>query len=174
MTVTLHLGVIDISYLTVNSSAELRQHRWLRKAKPWEHSKWNPSSGQTTGSVAELLEAKYHIMQTFAEQLHPDVISTAVEEAVRGKVENLMMGAPGGEYDSPFERLDLSRIEEAFRDSIDNREYDGVLSGVPTQAAQRGINHRLKRPYSKQNLERPSFFDTGTYHASMRAWLSDE
>jgi hypothetical protein len=45
------------------------------------------------------------------------------------------------------------------------------LRGVPTKAALKGINHRLRHPYRKSNPRRPSFVDTGLYVASFRAWM---
>ncbi len=62
-------------------------------------------------------------------------------------------------------------LGDAFRIFIDQKELDGVIPGVPTQAALRGVNHRLMRPYAKSNPVRPSFKDTGLYEASFRAWV---
>ena len=138
----LHLGVIDVPY----------------------------SSRQTTGDVAEILEARYGIMEKFVE-LHQDDVAAAVDEAVRGKLENLLMGGPSG--DLLFAEGDLSEVEELFREMLDKEELNGVVPGVPTAASLKGVNHRLRRPYVKRG-PRPSFIDTGLYQASMRAWVEED
>jgi hypothetical protein len=38
-------------------------------------------------------------------------------------------------------------------------------------AAQMGVNHRKKKPYSSKNEARPAFIDTGLYVASFRAMI---
>jgi hypothetical protein len=47
------------------------------------------------------------------------------------------------------------------------------IPGVPTQAALKGISHRLKHPYRKSNPRRPSFVDTGEYMRSAAFWIDD-
>ena len=102
-----------------------------------------------------------------------DTVIPALEDAMRVKLENLLLGAPV-DIDAPlFNEGDLSAIEERFRRFIDDRELDGRVSGVPTQAALKGVNHRLKHPYAKSNPSRPSFLDTGLYQANARVWISE-
>lgn len=151
----LHLGVVDIPY----SGAPSRHRR-----------KGNVASGtQTTGDVAGWLEDKYHVMEHFYEQ-RQDVVVAAVEDSVQGAVESLLMGA-SFKID-PFGSA-TSKIEGEFREFLSSREIESVgYPGVPTKAAQRGVNHRLRHPYRRANPRRPSFVDTALYQASFRAWVS--
>lgn len=140
----LHLGVTDIPYA---------------------------NGKETTGDVATILEAKYHVMELFVEELGHDVIGKAFEESAKNAVEDLFSGAPAASLSLTLDATE--EIQTAFRIFIDQRELDGVVPGVPTQAALKGVNHRLKRPSVKGNPERPSFKDTGLYQASMRAWTEE-
>lgn len=67
MTVTLHLGVLDVPYV--------------------EHK------GLTTGDVAEFIEAKYGLLEAFA-GAHLQEIADDMAEGVAGAIENLLLGAP--------------------------------------------------------------------------------
>jgi hypothetical protein len=128
-------------------------------------------AGVTTGDVAEILESKYSIMQTFVDTIGQDAIAKALERSVVNAVENVMMGAPTAGLSLTAEGE--GEIDEAFRTFLEQQEMDGRVAGVPTAAALAGVNHRLAHPYSKDNPERPSFVDTGTYSASFRAWIED-
>lgn len=64
-----------------------------------------------------------------------------------------------------------SKIEDRFKQMLSTRELDSLgFPGIPTAAAQRGVNHRFKHPYKKR-AARPSFIDTGTFQASAKAWV---
>lgn len=154
MPLTLHLGVIDLPYANAP-----RKHR--SKAK---------SGTQTTGDVATFIEADYALMETFYERHAEDVVEPALMDAVDGAFEDLLSGAP----------LDVSvfgtaegKIDDAFRKSLDAREYDGIIPGVETQAAADGVDHRKKHPYAKR-AARPSFVDTGLYQANFKSWVDTE
>lgn len=189
---TLHLGVIDIPYsVNIPEAARRVVHR-THKNGTVETFTAAPSGGETTGDVAEILEAKYHVMEVFAEDLGLDLIAKALENSAAGAIESLLNGA-GTQGFSDFShvedaslraRLESSNtpslsltleaedeIAAAFRHFLDQREMDGVVPGVATGAAKKGVNHRLKHPYVKSNKERPSFVDTGTYQASFKAWV---
>ena len=141
---TLHLGVIDQPYRT-----ETRKARAI-----------------TTGQVAQILEGKYDLMQTFA-RVHEATIESALEGSLTGALEALFMGRQV----DPWGR-GMQAIQSKFRDFISSGEAERVgIPGTPTKAAQRGVNHRLRHPYRKSNPPRPSFRDTGLYMASMRAWI---
>jgi hypothetical protein len=114
--------------------------------------------------VATILEEKYHIMQIFAEVHMEDVIVPAVANALEGSLETMLMGGPVEDinYGSA-----LSTIEASFKAFLSNREMETIgYPGVPTAAALRGVNHRMKQPY-----KRPSFVDTGLYSANFKAWV---
>ena len=154
MPLTLNFGVIDIPY----SQAPKSRRR-----------KSGSTPNVTTGDVAGFIEDKYALMETFYELHADDVIVPALEDAIDGAFEDLLAGAPLGA--SIFGTAE-GKIDEAFRKSLDAKEYDGVIPGVETQAAARGVNHRLKRPYMKR-ASRPSFIDTGLYQADFRSWVDE-
>lgn len=148
----LHLGVTDIPY--AQAPRALRAKR--------------VSGTQTTGDVAQWIENKYGLMQAFYDA-NADFVSDRVADSVAGAVESMMMGAPFSI--DPFGSA-TSKIEERFKDFLTNREAEALgISGVPTMAALRGVNHRLKRPYDRSNPRRPSFIDTALYQASFKAWV---
>lgn len=137
----IHLGVTDIPYATKGHSI-------------------------TTGAVAQILEDRYGLFSAFV-AMHEKVIQHDIENALRGSLENMIVrGAPSK---VPLATA-LSDIEELFRDAISMQSYDFKLPGVPTQAALRGVNRRMKRPYVRRG-PRPSFRDTGTLMNSFRAWV---
>lgn len=124
------------------------------------------NSGATTGDVAEILEAKYHVMEHFYEA-HKEDIARNLEESLSDAIEAVMMGAPS---QNPF-LAGASEIETRFRHFLSQREMDSLgYPGIPTKAAQKGVSHRFKHPYAKR-APRPSFIDTGLYEQSFRAWL---
>ena len=160
---TLHLGVVDIPY----GNAYASQRSQGAKALP----SGTGTSTVTTGDVARSLEKRYGIMAMFVE-LHGQEISDEMAEVLRDHLENLLMGAPDAGMDALFAEGSLGAVEQVFREMLDKRELDGQVLGVPTGAAMAGVDHRLQHPYAKRG-PRPSFIDTGTYQASMRAWVED-
>lgn len=124
-------------------------------------------SSLTTGDVAEILEEEYSVMGAFF-QAHREEIIGAVSRSVEGALESMMMGRRVDTWGSATQL-----IQREFRRFISSREAEQVgIPNVPTLAAIRGVNHRLKHPYAKRNPRRPSFRDTGLYMASFRAWVS--
>lgn len=123
-------------------------------------------SATSTGDVAEILEAKYGVMQAFY-RAHQSEITQGISESLRDAFEALASGHvidPWG--------ASMQSIQTQFRDFISSGQAERVgIPGTPTAAALRGVNHRLKHPYRKSNPRRPSFRDTGLYMASMRAWV---
>lgn len=119
----------------------------------------------TTGDVAEWLEDKYEVMGRFVE-LYADDIAKSVESSLAGALESLMQGAPATL--NPFGTA-MGEIETLFKFTyLDKEEIaETGASGVPTEAAKRGVNHRMKL---KRGPKRPSFVDTGQYQTTMKAW----
>lgn len=155
---TLNLGVVDVAYSDGDKAS-------------------------TTGEVAGYLEAEYHIMRTFLE-LYEDQIGDFLADAMAGEIESLAQGKPPIAFGSTDVTTKLGdrvltgvsvngRIEEAFRDFLDSREWKQT-SGQGVDAADAGVNHRKKKPYSNKNKARPEFVDTGLYQASFRAWLDSK
>jgi hypothetical protein len=145
----IHLGVIDL---------------------PYQEFSMGPTKGgkverATTGDVAEWLEDKYEVMGRFVE-LHADDIAKSIENSLAGALNSLMQGAPATL--NPFGTA-MSDIETLFKFTyLDKEEIVGTgAEGVPTAAAKKGVNHRLKL---KRGAKRPSFIDTGQYQTTMKAW----
>ncbi|HEX7911786.1 MAG TPA: hypothetical protein VF534_27345 [Paraburkholderia sp.] len=154
--VTLNLGVVDVAYSDGDGAT-------------------------TTGDVAGYLEAEYHVMRTFLE-LHEGEIGDFLADAMAGEIESLAQGKPlvafGGKDvtthlgDRVLEGQSVNgRIEEAFRDFLDDGEWQRV-SGQTIDAAEQGVSQRKKQPNKKRSA-RSAFVDTGLYQASFRAWLSN-
>ncbi len=152
MTITLHLGVADVPYV----------------------DKGTPSNkGLTTGDLAEILEAKYHIMETFY-HLHETDIANAIAESGKNALEAILSGAPATL--DPWGAA-TSEIDLMFNRAIDMKEFDGVIPGVPTKASLEGTSARFKkiRPgkknRSKKRGVRPSFQFSGQYEAAFKSWV---
>lgn len=162
---TLSLGVQDVPYQGPPIPGERpRRPGRVALAKP-------PASPRTTTTydVARYLENRYSLFSLFSVFRGKD-FTDALEEAVAGKLETLLMGGPASS-DALLGEGELAAIESAFRGFLDNREMDGRAPGVPTAASLRGVNHRLMRPYAKSNPARPSFIDMGILQAHFRAWM---
>lgn len=164
---TLNLGVIDLPY--ANPPKRTRTPK-AKKGKANKPIKLKAASGtQTTGDVAEYLEKDYGVMQTFYDAKE-EQIAKAFESSVASALENLMLGSPA--IGNPFAEAQ-DEIEAMFKHFLSSQEVEHAgIPGVPTQAAQNGVNHRLKHPYAKGNPRRPSFIDTGLYMANFKAWVS--
>lgn len=147
---SIHLGVIELPY---SHSIDLGKSK---------------SSGKeitsSTGQVAEILESKYKVMQTFF-KLHEEEIIHELEDALQGSFESLLMGAPPPS--NPF-AAGTEKVEELFQRFLSNKEMDGLADGVPTKASLDGISHRFKS--GKGPKPRPSFIDTGLYQSSFKCW----
>lgn len=125
----------------------------------------------TTGDVAEILEAKYHIFEHFW-QLHQGEIISELTEAITGAFESSMMGAPPP--NDPHAAA-TNEIEKLFNTFLDSRELDTLgIPGIPTAASLGGKSSRFKQKQKKGRRSRPSFIDTGLLEASMTAWVSSE
>jgi hypothetical protein len=155
----LHLGVLDLPYADAQSFKE------IRRKKP----KQMPRGPITTGDVAEILEAKYGILQFFYAR-YGNEIRDEVLASFEKAIESVELGAPVT-LDAFGEAA--AKIEDRFRNFLSNREMDGLVIGVPTEAAKLGHSKRFKRS-SKRRPPRPSFIDTGLYEGSFRAWADDE
>jgi hypothetical protein len=117
----------------------------------------------TTGEVAEILEEKYHIMETFW-NLHGAEIIEDHSEALSGAFEGLLQGSP---VSPNVFAAGNAETEARFQKFIDMKEMDALgIAGVPTRASILGINSRMK---SKRTPGRPSFQDTSLFENSFVA-----
>ncbi len=145
----LNLGVFDVAYTA--------------EPTPTGRRKKKSAGSVTTGDVAEILEAKYGIMQYFFDN-HADAIAELVAQRVAGQLENMMMGAPPPTVDEVL----LDKIMDMFKHFLDSEEMRGA--GIPTAAAMKGASKRFKR---RRGPPRPSFIDSGQFQAAFAAWLSN-
>jgi len=159
----LHLGVIDIPYVKPPIQKKVAKAKRGKSNKPVKQS--TGSGTQSTGDVAGWLEKKYGVMQTFVDMQMP-AIAAELENALAGALENMMMGAPP--TGNPFASAE-SNITQMFKTFLAEGEIEHAgIPGVPTAAALRGVNHRLK---VNRGSPRPSFIDTGLYQNSFIAWI---
>jgi hypothetical protein len=167
----LHLGFEDYAYhARYGLSSPLTQAVKRRAPKVMTRSQQVYGEGKTTVEVANELESKYHIVETFWE-IEQDKFVEVLEDAFAEDIEEVMqmdrIPKAGGISDK-----ETDKIEAKFRSSLSNQRFDGVISGVPTLAAQRGVSHLRQHPYARRG-PRPSFIDTGMYMRSFRAWVED-
>jgi hypothetical protein len=146
---TLHLGEIDQPYQQPSG------RRPSRRAAP-----------ATTFEVAEILEAKYHVMQAFYD-VNQQQIADDLADGLKNAADALMMGA--SPTLDPFGSA-TGKIETAFKQFLDTKVMDRLgIPGVPTKASLLGISHRFKN--RRGTPGRPSFVDTGLFLASFRSWV---
>lgn len=142
MSMKLHLGVNDLPYATKDAIS--------------------------TGSVAEILEAKYHIMEVFYE-LHQQEIADALTNGIQGSLETLLMSGKANPRDL-LNSSGTSQIVDLFHQFLLSGEVEKMgIPGVPTKAAIDRKSSRFKKKRGPN--KRPSFVDTGTYESSFQAWL---
>jgi len=153
----LALGVLDVAYSDANGGG-----------------------AKTTGDVAQILEGRYAVIETFYES-RKDKIAEWMAEAISDEIDHIVNGRrPNRE---PLAGA-MEQIEAEFRAFLDANEMAHLVAGFTdyerdyfisktggfTGAASRGVNHRLKNPYSSENPARVAFVDTGLYQQSFRAW----
>ena len=166
---TLHLGVLDFPYQPSQSTTPQPKKAPKRPGRSRVHKRHAKKyQNISTGDVAEILEAKYHIFEVFFREHEAD-IAKDIENSLGGAIESLLMGGPV--------RLDAfgsatSSIEARMKKFIADSEMEHLgYPGVPTGAALRGVDHRKKHPYAKR-AARPSFLDTTTFQGSMKSWVT--
>lgn len=153
---TLNLGVIVMPYA------------YDTKAKGKGKKKKAASRSITTAEVADLLEDKYHLMETFYEAYKKDIVKN-ITESLAGSIESLVMGAPA--HADPF-AAGTQQIAEQFKQFILSGEAERLgIPGTPTKAALKGVSHRKAHPYAKANPPRVSFYDTGMYVDNFMSWI---
>jgi len=119
-------------------------------------------SSANTFQVATWMEEKYSLFSKFAE-IEADSIAIHLETYIEGEMENML------KFDvAPKQIHFIDKITKDFQDFIDLEKLAGVVPGVPTGAALKGTNRRLKL---KHGPRRPSFQDTGTMEASLLTWI---
>ena len=127
------------------------------------------SGATTTGEVAEILEAKYHVMRVFAE-LHGQDMADAITKDLANSMDALLNGEKISKV--PLQSA-MNQIESDFRDYLSADEWQKT-TGQAIAAAQNGVSHRFKNKNNvpskgKVRGARPAFIDTGLYQRSFRA-----
>lgn len=179
MTLTLHLGVLDAPYDAPKKPKKIaKPSTRVRKGAKIKKGDLIGGETQTTGDVAQILEDKYHVMESFYE-VHQREIAQQLEKSLTNILEGVLQGVAPLTSNVFGEGED--QIKKAFSKFLSEGEMETLgYPGVPTAASgktskrQGGINHRLRKPYSKNNPERPSFIDTGEYEAHFKAWVDGE
>ena len=133
----------------------------------------------TTGDVARRLEGGYRLFSQFYEINEAEILNAVADSLFNNCLDILATGKSGLDFRGANSKLtnrmkkwiSTSETEETMQQIKPNRP-------IPTRAALRGVNHRLKRPYGKwkkhafgkafiRNARRPSFRDTGKLGAAI-------
>jgi hypothetical protein len=160
----LHLGVHNVPY-----AAQFTERPPAKRQRTFSKAQQGYGAGKTTGDIALILESKYNIMHKFYELEKRNIIST-LSKSIHGSIKNILMGQPPGIL--PTAEV-MEVIKTKFKENLSLQRYDGMISGVPTAAALRGVSHRFKKPYAKR-ASRPSFIDSGLYQSSFTAWMTEK
>jgi|SRR6185312_157237 len=170
----LHLGVLDIPYPERQPAPRAVAKRRPRGGVRWRPPTRGSTAGKTTGDIAEIIEGRYGIFSMFT-LLHGADIEEKLAEVYEAKLERLLLGGPAAAASAEFDTGDfageVSVLEGIFKKALDDQEFNGRGPGIPTRAAQHGVNHRLARPSVRGNPARPSFIDTGLLQSSLKIWV---
>ena len=168
------LGVIEVAYEnegvtppTPKMTKKGRVHRGTAKrlARQYQTGQVTPDGPNTTVSVAQALQDRYHLFDVFYEQNEND-IAGAVIHSLEGALEDLYAGAPAHD---PFAEAG-GEIEQGFRQWLLIGAIEELgIEGVPTKASIERKSSRFKGGIGPS--ERPSFVDTGTLELSLKAWI---
>lgn len=166
MALTLHLGVAELPYATHVPESGRRVISRLRKGGSPETFTAAPAGAETTGDIASILEAKYHVIEIFYQE-NQQAIADLVAESMAGALETLMM--TGQPTSDPLAQA-YADIQKLFKNFILSGAIEKLgYPGIPTKAALEGVQTSLKL---KKGPRRPSFKDTGLYMGSFMSWGS--
>ena len=131
-----------------------------------------PVSDLTTYQVGKIIEAEYGLFSQFYE-LNKQFIGDEVAKHIVDMPLQESMGAPAtGE-------IFLDAVRKKLQTMLETRQFDGLLSGVPTKAALTGYS-RIKKKGSERasrrrtkttKTSRPSFIDSGTLKNDLTVWV---
>lgn len=161
---TLVLGIVDQPY--ENDHPPKPAPKKPRKGAKHRRRDFIGGEITTTGDVAEILEARYHIYEIFF-TLHEQQIADLMSDSYAAALEGILTGSPTTV--DPFDRA-AAQIYTMFQAFIDQKEMERLgYPGVPTEAAKKGVSHRFKKKISVPG--RPSFQDSGLYESNFVAWI---
>lgn len=116
--------------------------------------------GDQVSEVAHYLEKRFKVMETFI-GMNEEMVA---DQVAKSFVSTLEMKPDQAKKDIGF-------IAKEFKESIEDKKFDGLGPDIPTVSSQKGIRWRKSSPY--RGLNRPSFLDTGTYKEAMDVELSN-
>lgn len=173
----LTLGVVDVPYENdgerpaprITKKGRVHKTDAARLQREQDGHDTTPDGPTTTARVATILEDQYGVMQVFYDTKKEEITGFLVD-SLEGALEDLYAGAPATR--DPFAQAG-QKVAASFRHFLMTGEIEHLgVEGVPTQAAIERRSLRFKNKVGPNR--RPSFIDTGTYEASMRAWMEDE
>lgn len=154
--VVIHMGFINTPYTRAAMIAPMRTAK-VHGAKSRRHY----SKTKTAQQVANILESKYGVLQTFMALYDDDIKDSITEKVHAFAVQSFSQkGKLVSDRMAQFMKPSTSQIEKMFRGFLDRGE-----TGISIAAALSG--HRTDR---KSKSPRPAFIDTGLYRASFRVW----
>jgi hypothetical protein len=158
--VVLHMGFLNVPYSAKSMAAPMR----AAKSEASRKQRRGFTKTMTAEAVANILEEKYNILETFSE-LNQEEIMQPINEAFNNAAVELLSERRKftSERMAKYMKPKTDRIEKLFRQFLDMEEMSG-RSGIPTQAALSGKGRRSHKPGK-------SFIDTGIYRAAFTAWV---
>ena len=170
------LGVIEAAYTAETEPRDPTRARITKKGRVhrqdakritnWQAGRTDDGPA-TTVTVAQALEAKYHVMEVFVSH-HMEEITGAMVNSLENALSSIYEGAP-----PPTDPLQgaSDEIAGAFRHFLMSSEIESYgIPGVPTKAALEGKSARFKS--GNAGGPRPSFVDTSLYELSARCWFT--
>jgi len=165
--IALHFGFINTPYTRETIARPFTSAKLKEKGK----LKRGSSKNMTALKVADILEAKYNVVETF-HAIHEEEIKNVMHEGFK-EVAERMISERGGQTRASLKNLmkpATKQIENMFRQFLDHEEMNGMIEGVPTDAA-KGGKLRGRGKITRRGIQRASFVNTGIYKASFRAWV---
>jgi hypothetical protein len=166
-TLTIHMGFVNTPY----TKESIARPATAAKQEAARQRKRSFSKTMTADKVSNILEGKYGIVETFA-AIHEQEINALFHDRFH-EVATKIIEEKGGQTSSSIKRLmnpATKEVERLFKSFLDNEEMNGMMSGIPTQAAMKGVRHG-RGSKTRRGIQRPSFIDTGIYRASFRCWV---
>jgi hypothetical protein len=154
--VVLHMGFLNVPYTRDtkrDSTAAIKKYEAMRRR--------TFSGARTTGTVANILERKYNIVEVFA-QIH----GGEIQDILVDNVGDLIIDSLSQRKKFASERMvkymkpKTDQIQKMFKLFLDREE-----TGADIDVANKG-----RRTGRKSKTPRPPFINTGLYRASFRCW----
>jgi hypothetical protein len=159
--ILLHMGFVPTPYTSATKvrpviSAEREEKR--KKSRGF-------TGNMTADKVANILEGKYSIIETFQVVYEEDIKNIISDKFPEVIVNMIYEGKYSSATTKSIMKDSAKQIERLFKQFLDNEEMNGMMPGVPTKAS---LGKQRKR--GKTNKQRASFEKSGIYRASFRCW----